>query len=221
MIYLFEDRVDRMQNLLKDNLDNYSDIFKKEETFEKVNSDNVLDYLNSLKNMNVIIIHKSYKFPNKLSIDIIKEAAINLNKKIVVFSGGSGNAVINENEAVINSGRLYTNLKSFLQTYSQSDSVVNLYILIYGKTGYVKHQLKQFQNATLPKLLNYKQDESGKLVMRDLLTDLDTYLVSAEFDMERKYLENFIKAELREGSLPDRSKLQNLITNIIHGHENN
>ena len=221
MIYLFEDRVDRMQNLLKDNLDNYSDIFKKEETFEKVNSDNVLDYLNSLNNMNVIIIHKSYKFPNKLSIDIIKEAAINLNKKIVVFSGGSGNAVINENEAVINSGRLYTNLKSFLQTYSQSDSVVNLYILIYGKTGYVKHQLKQFQNATLPKLLNYKQDESGKLVMRDLLTDLDTYLVSAEFDMERKYLENFIKAELREGSLPDRSKLQNLITNIIHGHENN
>jgi len=221
MIYLFEDRVDRMQNLLKDNLDNYSDIFKKEETFEKVNSDNVLDYLNSLKNMNVIIIHKSYKFPNKLNIDKIKEAAINLNKKIVVFSGGSGNAVINENEAVINSGRLYTNLKSFLQTYSQSDSVVNLYILIYGKTGYVKHQLKQFQNATLPKLLNYKQDESGKLVMRDLLTDLDTYLVSAEFDMERKYLENFIKAELREGSLPDRSKLQNLITNIIHGHENN
>jgi hypothetical protein len=220
MIYLFEDRLDRMQNLLKDNLDNYSDIFKKGETFDKVNSDNVLDYLNSLNNMNVIIIHKSYKFPNKLTIDIIKEAAINLNKKIVVFSGGSGNAVINENEAVINSGRLYTNLKGFLESYSQSDSV-NLYILIYGKTGYVKHQLKQFQNATLPKLLNYIEDESGKLVMRDLLTDLDTYLVSAEFDMERKYLENFIKAELREGSLPDRSKLQNLITNIIQGHENN
>ncbi|MFZ3574306.1 hypothetical protein [Tenacibaculum finnmarkense] len=198
MIYLFEDRKERMKSLLKD---------KKELDKRLIDCTKIIDcsiddldtYFKSLDKLEGVMIHKSYSFKDKkITIpeieDIVKKK---MEKFIVKFSGGVNDVVIDErNEIVINSGTFYNNLGLFLESYSEHKIILPL--LVFGKEGYVKNQLKQFQNTSVLEILT---NQDVKLGIKKTRNNLSSYIKSNELKNRKEKFEEWLGKKFKDDSL--------------------
>lgn len=146
MIYLFEDREDRKQQFLGDNI-NHPLICQN--SFDCSNVDEIANYIkNNYHDAKVVLLHKSYDLGKKeFTIENIKNGFKTvLGIPVVLFSGGSNSSIIKEGDIVtaeINSGVMYQNLNFFAEIY-QKDGVICIPILVYGKY-YRINQLLEIQ----------------------------------------------------------------------------
>lgn len=222
MIYLFEDRKDRMHHLLQDKIENYLDVLSIDKIINGSKED-LVSFFSSLKELDVVIFHKSYVFLNKnITIDDVKEVINKLGKKFVLFSGGLDNAIISEDEVVINSGTLYKNLNNFLNFYRKSNTPNLNYLIFHNENEFLKHQLKKFQNLTLLELIKLKKEfnqENSVRTYKKVKQYIDLYLISNEFDEDKNKLSEFIEKKLREKDY-NYSVLFEQIKKMIGKYEN-
>jgi hypothetical protein len=196
MIYLFEDRKDRMNLYLKENLEAYEGILNTHKIID-VKLNDIELYINKLEHLEVLILHKSYSFIDQsITPQNIKDIVRSLGKKFVLFSGGLKTAVVDDNEITINSGDFYNNLPKFLKYY-QEEKDSNLYYLAFANEREVDlHQLKKFQNEALKAILNFnkKQDHIVKLYKR-IKNLSEEFLLSESFKAYREKLNGLLMRE--------------------------
>jgi len=199
MIYLFEDRKDRMYNLLKENINDFDDVLVSNIIVD-VEKEKLPSFFNSLTNLDVVILHKSYAFNDKnITPDYIKEIVKKGNKKFVLFSGGSDNAIIDDNEITLNSGTLYKNLYFFIQNYRNNEDANLVYLVFNNQSEYLKHQIKKYQNNVMSKILKLNDASSKELFHKtfDSIKDsLDDFLITDEFSEDKKKLTKYLEKKI-------------------------
>ncbi len=218
MIYLFEDRDDRKQQLLgEEGL--HALVCQK--PFDCSYSEDVGDYiLNNFSDAEVVLLHKSYRFANKnVTTDCVKEAFKTLDIPVVLFSGNSRSSLIKDDAgttAEINSVVMYRNLNLFMSFYQQTEEVC-IPILVYGKY-YKINQLLEMQ-AKLFFLLFDRKDEDvlkpdidGKIIRKimQIIGDVNDSSLSADVEKLKKWTNETINNDgLQIGRL--KQSIQNLI----------
>ena len=225
MIYLFEDRKDRMQQLLQGDVDDFKGILSTDKVISQENEEEVLTFFKSLEDLDVVILHSSYVFPNKtLTSENIKAVVRKLNKKFVLFSGGLYNAIINEDEVVLNSGTFYKNLKTFIGEYQKNKETDLAHLIFKNKNEYLKHQVKKFQNmalSDLKKLQTSKHKENAvATTFKNIRNALDSFLISSEFEEDKQMLSDYIYKRLKNKDF-NNSVLFQQINKMISKYENN
>ena len=143
MIYLFEDRKDRMHQYLSKAIISNN---LKEAVFDCPNNMDVNDYIyNTFGDAKAILFHSSYKLANsRITKELVKEAFIKRRVPFVFFSGGLENnyfEVGGVTQANVNSGDMYKNLGKFIEKLDESGEVV-IQILLYGSKYLVNEILK-------------------------------------------------------------------------------
>ena len=215
MIYLFEDRKGRMENLLENKLN--LRIVNAELTIAVVK--NELDFfLNSLVNIKALLIHKSYKFP---SSDVTIEDIISICKQkgipIGLFSGGLSNAIIDENFVMCNSGDFYSNLHLFLNEFEKNNKV-NLPLLVFGRR-YLINELKQLQIVVSKKVI---QKEIVDIIsLKIVVNDIRTYLSAPELSDDKNKLIYWIELKIEEGKTIEAKTILNQLQKVINKYANN
>jgi hypothetical protein len=215
MIYLFEDRTDRMNNLLTNKLN--SELINTETKI--LISKNELDsFFNSLDNIQALLIHKSYNFPAKtITIEDIKSICKNNGIPIGLFSGGSTNAIIDENLVMCNSGDFYSNLNLFLTDF-KNNSKVNLPLLVFGKS-YIINELKQLQIAVSKK--NIQKIDVDVLSLKLVRNDIETYLSAPELKEDKNKLIKWIELKIEEKKSVNSKIILSQIKKLIEKYANN
>lgn len=221
MIYLFEDRKDRMKSYLKDKLD--SDIIQQ--VIIDCQKSNLEEYLSAkFSDADAVIFHLSYSFvDNKITHEDVKNFFLEKTIPFVYFSGGLNNSLFIENDIIngnINSGDMYKNIFNFLEYYKEREEV-NIPLLINGK-GYLLNSLLELQNVIALYLFDKTNEEN--LTAEDLYEIID--LVDARLkekelgeDKEKllKWLENEVSKEVvkvkKQTLLPLLQRLNNKILN--------
>lgn len=135
MIYLFEDRIERKNQYVRDNFDNP---LIKEKIIDCKKLVELQNYIKTeFTDAKVILLHKSYNFDDKdFTIEnFIQSFESLLNIPVILFSGGSRSNLIKKGNIItaeINSGIMYNNLKAFVDTY-QNEKKIIIPILVYGE----------------------------------------------------------------------------------------
>lgn len=194
MIYLFEDRKDRMKESF--DIEKYSNLI----TDGVFVSGNTEIFFKDISDAEVIILHKSYAFTGNFTVDVFKNWCKENHKLLVIFSGGLTNGIVNNYYAESNSGDLYQNLPEFLDYYSKNNTI-NLPLLIFGKK-YLLSQVKHFQIEYLTHLLNpnYIFDED----------DFEGILTAKELKEDKNVLFKFL-SETHRGSEVINSQIQKFV----------
>lgn len=225
MIYLFEDRKDRMQQLLKGNVDDFKDVLSTDKVISQENEEDVLEFFKTLEDLDIVILHSSYAFPNKtLTSENIKAVVRKLGVKFVLFSGGLYNAIINGNEIVLNSGTFYENLNSFISEYKKNKETDIALLIFENKNDYLKHQVKKFQNMALSNLKKLQKsiDKEKEVAntFKNIRNGLDSYLISSEFNVDKQMLSDYIYKRLKKKDF-NHSVLFEQIQKMLSKYENN
>lgn len=144
MIYLFEDRIGRMQQFLKNNLD--SEFIKI--ALIDCQKENLINHLSSeFSDSSAIIFHSSYSFnDNSITNEDVKKYFCDNKIPFIYFSGGLNNNLVIENGITngnVNSGDMYNNLTYFIDDY-KIQKKINISLLIYGKK-YLLNSLLELQ----------------------------------------------------------------------------
>ena len=160
MIYLFEDRIGRMQQYLKNNLD--SEVAKI--ALLDCQKDNLTNYLiNEFSDSKAIIFHSSYSFNDKsITNEDVKSFFCDNKVPFIYFSGGLNNNLVIDNGITngnVNSEDMYKNLTHFLEDYKVFKKV-NVSLLIYGEK-YLLNSLLELQAI----ISLYLFDKSNKHVL--------------------------------------------------------
>ncbi|WP_209391008.1 hypothetical protein [Chryseobacterium sp. RR2-3-20] len=194
MIYLFEDRKDRMKESF--DIENYSNLI----TDRVFVSGNTEIFFKDISDAEIIILHKSYAFTENFTVDVFKNWCKENRKLLVIFSGGLTNGIVNNYYAESNSGDLYQNLPEFLDYYSKNNTI-NLPLLIFGNK-YLFSQVKHFQIEYLTQLLNpnYIFDED----------DFEGILTAKELKEDKNVLFKFL-SETHRGSEVINSQIQKFV----------
>lgn len=223
MIYLFEDRKDRMNNLLDINIESYSDTLNYQKIID-TNKSEILDFFKDIKNLDIVILHKSYVFIDKeITPENIKTAVKRLNKKFVLFSGGIGDAIIDDNELMLNSGTLYNNLSFFLDNYKRNKDYSLIRLLYKDNDEYLKHQIKKYQNDVIPELLKLEYTENKEVAgktFKQVVNKLNLYLKSEEFDSDKFKLSEYVKKRIEKKEFDHKILIQQIQKMVIK-YENN
>ena len=215
MIYLFEDRKGRMENLLENKLNHR--IVNAELTIAVVKNE-LEFFFNSLVNIKALLIHKSYKFP---SSDVTIEDIISICKQkgipIGLFSGGLSNAIIDENFVMCNSGDFYSNLHLFLNEFEKNNKV-NLPLLVFGKR-YLINELKQLQIVVSKKVI--QKAIVDIISLKIVVNDIRTYLSAPELSDDKNKLINWIELKIEEGKTIEAKTILNQLQKVINKYANN
>jgi hypothetical protein len=219
MIYLFEDRKDRMHSLLDERINDYNDVLCSDNLiyFEK---ENLESFFKSLVELDVVILHKSYAFSDKkITPDNIKHIVKKLKKKFVLFSGGSENAIIDENEIVLNSGTLYKNLNFFINNYRNNKDANLVYLVFNNKNEYLKHQIKKLQNSILPYLIKFDYENAG-VIFKKIKNNIENILISNEFSEDKQKITEYLHKKIESKDFNHLILFQQL-QKMISKYENN
>lgn len=220
MIYLFEDRKDRMYSYLKDGFENDNNDISYDKSID-VSLKGLDNFILSLDNLDILILHKSYTFPDKsITPENVREIVKKAGKRFVLFSGGLDNAIIDENEIVMNSGDFYKNVTSFLKIYREDRNLKLSFLIFSNDKEYYLNQLKKFQNYALNELLKNNvqtsQDEV-KRVYKRILHSLESYLNLEAFEEDKNKLVELIGRTPTVGLEVMFSQIQKMIAK----YENN
>ena len=220
MIYLFEDRKDRMHSYLKDRFVNENYDISYDESFD-VSLENLNNFILSLDNLDILILHKSYVFPdNSITPENVREFVKKAGKRFVLFSGGLDNAIIDENEIVMNSGDFYKNVTSFLKRYREDKNLKLSFLIFSSDKEYYLNQLKKFQNYALNELLKDEVQTNREVLIRTykkILNSLESYLNLEVFEEDKNKLEELI----RRSPAVELEVLFHQIQKMIAKYENN
>lgn len=194
MIYLVEDRRDRIVNYLPEDLKSspFLDI-EKNLNIAKYHVDQFIDSLNSTA---VIILHKSYIFDEDSSVtmDYIREKVKSKKIPFVYFSGGSGSWAVDDFEASINSNTMYKNLPDFVKLYQEDDSA-NLSLLTNGNM-YLLVELKKMQIKVSQDLIANEKDDIVKLIKKTKV-NINSYLSSKELLGDKESLVDWLNKNVK------------------------
>jgi hypothetical protein len=209
MIYLFEDREDRMRNLLENKLK--PELINAETKI--LISKNELDiFFNSLDNIQALLIHKSYNFPAKdITMEDIKSICKNKRIPVGLFSGGTSNAIIDENLVMCNSGDFYSNLNLFLTAF-ENNSKVNLPLLVFGNR-YIINELKQLQIVVSKKII--QKTDIDILSLKFIRNDFETYLSAPELEVDKNKLIKWIESKINENKTIDSKIILDQLKKLI------
>lgn len=215
MIYLFEDRQDRMAQYLKTKLDA---TYIKQALID-CSKENLLDYLKeNYSDAITIIFHSSYIFSSKdITVQDIKGYFLKKKVPFIYFSGGLGNNLVLENGFIngnVNSGDMYKNLDYFIKHFSENQSV-NIPILIYGKK-YLLNSLLEFQYL----INNYLFEKSNdyilsKIDFEKIIDFLDVRLKEKEFQKDKFMLIEWLKNQNVSSKYLTKDVLLNQIQKMI------
>ncbi len=217
MIYLFEDRKDRMFSFFQGDLNKYP--INLSQVIDS-NEKDLPDFFSKLKPFDAVFIHKSYIFSNKgTTIEHLRSIVKNdLDKYFVLFSGGTDNAIVDNKEAIMNSGTFYNNLILFLDNYKEENKI-KLPLLVYGPNKYIKNQLRQFQNSVFTKLFLMDERSSYEKILKKVLNDLETILVAEEVTKEKEKLGRWIIDKVKTKKYPSRELLHNQILKLVESYD--
>jgi hypothetical protein len=182
-------------------------------------SKNELDsFFNSLDNIQALLIHKSYNFPTKdITIEDIKSICKNKGIPIGLFSGGTSNAIIDENLVMCNSADFYSNLNLFLTEFDNNNKA-NLPLLAFGKR-YIINELKQLQIAVSKKII--QKNDVDVLSLKLIRNDIETYLSAPELEDDKNKLTKWIESEINENKTIDSKIILGQIKKLIDKYANN
>lgn len=219
MIYLFEDRKDRMHSLLDERINDFNDVLVSK-NFIDVEKENLESFFKSFADLDVVILHKSYAFSDKkITPDNIKDIVKKLKKKFVLFSGGSENAIIEDNEIVLNSGTLYKNLNFFIDNYRNNKDANLVYLIFNNQNEYLKHQIKKLQNSILPYLIKFDNENAG-LIFKKIKNKVENILVSSEFLEDKHKILEYLNKKIEAKDFNHLILFQQL-QKMISKYENN
>jgi hypothetical protein len=162
MIYLFEDRRDRMLDYLGQELNNEN---INEAKFIVPIGQSIDEYIvNVFKDARTIIFHKSYRFPD--SSITIEQVVDSFKKNIktcqfVLFSGSieTGNYYLESNNQYflnINSAIMYSNLEYFIHDYTFTGNV-DVRKLLFAE-NVEKNEILSFFNIAMMVIHGYSED---------------------------------------------------------------
>lgn len=194
MIYLFEDRKDRMNLYFKDNIEAYKDVISSSHIID-VKLSELEDYLKNLDQLEVLVLHKSYAFIDKsITPENVREIIRKLGKKFVLFSGGLHTAIVDDDEIVMNSGDFYNNLPKFLKHYQESKDFNLSYLVFSNEREINLHQLKKFQNEVFKAILNSNSEGENaiKFLIKKVRLSSDEYLLSESFNPYKEKLHGLL-----------------------------
>lgn len=197
MIYLFEDRKDRMNLYFKDNIEAYKDVINSSHTID-VKLGELENYFKNLDQLEVLILHKSYVFIDQsITPQNVKEIIRKLGKKFVLFSGGLNTTIVDNDEVVMNSGDFYNNLPKFLKHYQESKDFNLSYLIFSNEREINLHQLKKFQNEVFKAILSFNThgENAIKLLLKKVKLSSDEYLLSESFNPYKEKLNDLTKKE--------------------------
>lgn len=214
MIYLFEDRKGRMQQYLKQSIENE---YLKESIFEST-SENIVDYVNeNYSDAKCILFHKSYQFPqNNITIDLVKNTFISKGISFVIFSGGNNNNIHIEKNVytgTVNSGDMYNHLNTFLNYY-RDKSIINIPLLLFGEK-FLLNSLLALQNKINLYLFAKKSTdiiESDDL--DSILDDIKNRIKESELSEDKVKLCNWLESSKNDSSITVQL-LKNQIQKLI------
>lgn len=157
MVYLFEDRIQRMEQYLSQGI--VSDLFRCDRVIDcpiQTLTSTIEAKFNDAK---CVIIHSSYVFPGEgVTPETIKNTFNAMGVPVVVFSGDfstntlrpSSNGICN---ADMRSVSLYENLPAFIEQYANT-GVISIPFLTFGP-NYLLNTLLRFQAATQDILIGF------------------------------------------------------------------
>lgn len=209
MIYLFEDRKERMNQCFKGKMD---DTIIKVSVFD-CEKDGINLYIkDNYSDAKAILFHSSYTFPkNGYTIENVKAAFIEQKIPFIYFSGGLRNNIINETTANVNSGDMYNNLPEFLDCYKNEKKIV-IPLLVYGKR-FLINSLLEMQNLITNYFFNKKyNDPIGKNDI-DYIVDniIDISLNLPKLKEDKDDLINWLKSSKNPQISLILSQIQKLI----------
>lgn len=212
MIYLFEDRIDRMNACLKEPLDELriKHIQQVDSTKQEVE-----DYVGRhFADASLVLLHRSFHFMNDQMNPQIFQHIFNVrNVPVVIFSGDNNGSSISTcgkiYNGVMNSKIMYEHLPDFLKKNDER----NISRLIYGDK-YVLNILLKFQKRVYECLFNVSEDSPlNKKSIYDI-QDLMSILKGAELDKAKVQLKKIIDKGITGNDLTAsifKTHLQNLI----------
>ena len=174
MIYLFEDRFQRMERYLPQGIES-----------EKFRCDCVIDCtIQALRatietkfgDAKCVIIHNSYIFPGEgVTPEAIKNAFNAIGVPVVVFSGDFSANTLRPSNGICNadmrSVSLYDNLTAFVSKYT-NEGVISIPYLVFGP-DYLLNSLLRFQVITQDILIGYSDmDIIGSNESDDILDEV-------------------------------------------------
>lgn len=148
MIYLFEDRKDRMHQYLKEVV---ASVNLKEALFDCPLTMDIEEYVvTAFGDAKAILFHSSYKLASKsLTKEDVKASFLKKSIPFVFFSGGLENNFNEINgvpQAWVNHGDMYKNLSKFVEKFDNTGEVI-IPILLYG-SDYLLNDMLRFQKLT-------------------------------------------------------------------------
>lgn len=157
MIYLFEDRIGRMNQYLKENIN--SNDFKI--ALVDCEKKDLFNYLNTnFYDANAILFHSSYTFKDdNITNEDVKKYFSDKKIPFIYFSGGLNNNIFIENGIVngnVNSGDMYNNLLIFIEEF-KTKSKINVPLLVHGEK-YLLNSLLELQSIVSLYLFNKQCD---------------------------------------------------------------
>jgi hypothetical protein len=192
MIYLFEDRKDRMIDYLGHELINEN---IRESKFIVPEGQTINEFiLQDFKDAQAIIFHKSYRFPdsNITITQVFDSFKKNLNNcQLVSFSGSveTGNYYIDSNNQYflnINSAIMYSNLKYFMDEFTVTGKV-DVRKLLFAE-NVKKNELLSFYNNAMMVIHSYPKDSQTifyadfeDFVLERSLRDKELLVIKEEF----------------------------------------
>ena len=218
MIYLFEDRKDRMTDYLGQELNNENII---ESTFIVPADLTIEEYIvKEFSDAKAIIFHKSYRFPDsKVTITGVIDA---FNKKLkdcqfVLFSGSieTGNYYLASNSQYflnVNSAIMYSNLNFFIISII-STGIIDVRTLLFADKVQKNELLTFFNNTML--LLNSYPDTVETISY----ADFDDYVLTRTLkDKELQPLKKAILDRYSESSQINKMEMTIYITNLVNDY---
>lgn len=209
MIYLFEDRINRMNQYLvnkevKHAIDEGEYI--KLVNFSAEEKEDLNSYIQrEFQDANVVLFHGTYIFPNaKFTVSDVRFAFAKNQVDFISFSGGSntGNYFLigNHYEGSINSAVMYENLIRLLRNY-ETTGHPDVRLLFFGEE-YLKNELLIFEKLINQYLANY--EESTPIAPEDLKfiqdTILDPYLSDPEFESHKDMIDGWMTKKIQDSA---------------------
>lgn len=207
MIYLFEDRINRMNQYIvnkevKDAID--EDEYVKLVNFSAEEKEDLKSYIQrEFQDANVVLFHGTYNFPNSnFTVSDVRFAFAKNQVDFISFSGGSntGNYFLigDHYEGSINSAVMYENLIHLLRNY-ETTGHPDFRLLFFGEE-YLKNELFIFEKLIHQKLADYEQ--STPIAPEDLKfiqdTILDPYLSDPEFESHKNMINDWLTKKIQD-----------------------
>lgn len=211
MIYLFEDRIQRMKQYLPQGIE--SEMFRCDCVIGCPIQDLGSTIESIFGDAKCVIVHESYKFPGEgLTKDTIKNAFNANGVPVVIFSGDSATNTLTYNNGICNANMrsisLYENLPAFVNKYTD-EGTISIPFLAFGP-NYLLNTLLGFQVVTEDILIGFSDADIIGEQQKDEIEDEVARIKEPELQEIRSRL-NSILSESKLSYSDFKKEVQSII----------